>query len=54
MSTIIRRLGHAALALAGWAAIMLAMPFLGPAGREVAVVGDMHAAVRAVADRAGR
>jgi len=52
MSTIIRRLCHAALALAGWAAVMLALPFLGPAGRQVAVVGDPSAAVRAVA-RAG-
>ena len=52
MSTIIRRLGYATLALAGWAAIMLAMPFLGPSGRQVAVVGDPSAAVRAIA-RAG-
>src|SRR5690349_7312637 len=48
----LRRLGYAALALAGWTAIMLAMPFLGPAGREVAVVGDPSAAIRAIA-RAG-
>lgn len=52
MSTIIRRLGYAALALAGWAAIMLLLPFLGPSGRQVAVVGDPAAAVRAIA-RAG-
>jgi len=52
MSTIIRRLGYAALALAGWAAVMLLMPFVGPTGRQVAVVGDPSAAVRAIA-RAG-
>lgn len=54
MSTIIRRLGQAGLALAGWAAIMVAMPFVGPEGREVAVIGDMHAAVRAVVNSGGQ
>lgn len=54
MSTIIKRLGQAALALAGWAAIMLAMPFFGPEGRDVAVIGEVHAAVRAVVNSGGR
>ena len=40
MSTIIRHGRYALLALLGWLAILIAMPFLGPAGREVAVVGD--------------
>lgn len=33
---------------------MLAMPFLGPEGRDVAVIGDMHAAVRAVVNSGGQ
>lgn len=48
MSTIIR-LG---LALAAWLAVMVAMPFLGPSGRQVAVVGDPGRAV-AIVTRAG-
>ena len=48
----LRHLVHAALALVGWAAIMLLMPFVGPSGRQVTVVGDPAAAVRAIA-RAG-
>lgn len=52
MFMIIRRVGRwialAALVLAAWAAIMLAMPFMGPSGRDVAVVGDAAAAVRAI------
>lgn len=37
---IARLLGGAALALCAWAVVMLAMPFLGPSGRLVAVLGD--------------
>lgn len=52
MSTIIRPLlrwlALAALVLAAWAGIMIAMPFVGPSGRDVAVVGDAAAAVRAI------
>ena len=48
MSTIIR-LG---LALAAWVAVLVAMPFLGPTGRQVAVVGDPSRAV-AIVTRAG-
>ena len=50
MSTIIK----AALALAAWAAAMLAMPFLGPSGRQVAVVGDPGRAVAIVAEAGGQ
>jgi len=52
MSTIIERAaragGRAGLVLSAWSAVMLALPFLGPAGRQVAVVGDRDAAVRAI------
>jgi hypothetical protein len=52
MSTIIRRAARAA-AIAGlvmtlWSLAMLAMPFLGPSGRQVAVVGDPGEAVTAI------
>lgn len=50
MSTIIK----AALALLGWAVIMVAMPFAGPSGRQVAVVGDADRAVRIVAAAGGQ
>jgi hypothetical protein len=54
MSTTIERAlrvaGTAALALSAWAAIMLAMPFVGPRGRDVAVIGP----VAAVAAAGGR
>ena len=57
MSTTIRRAGrgllYAAIALAAWFAILVAMPFLGPAGRQVAVVGDPARAVRIVAEAGG-
>jgi hypothetical protein len=54
MSTIIRRAGYVALALLAWFAILVAMPFLGPSGRQVAVVGDADRAVRIVAAAGGR
>lgn len=51
MSTIISRgargLALAALVLAIWAAIMVAMPFMG-SGRDVAVTGDAANAVRTI------
>ena len=50
MSTIIK----AALALLAWSAILLAMPFVGPSGRQVAVVGDGASALRIVAAAGGR
>ncbi|HEX8622600.1 MAG TPA: hypothetical protein VF718_11585 [Allosphingosinicella sp.] len=57
MSTIIRALrwaGAAALVLAAWALVMVAMPFLGPPGRQVAVVGDTASALRAIAAAGGQ
>jgi hypothetical protein len=52
MSTIIRRIARAgllvALVLVAWFSIMLAMPFVGPAGRQVAVVGSQARAGRAI------
>jgi hypothetical protein len=54
MSTIIRRGLYVLLVLLGWAAIMLAMPFVGPEGRQVAVVGDPDRAVRIIANAGGQ
>jgi len=48
MSTIIEWTGRAALVLAGWLLIMLAMPFFGPSGRDIAVVGDKVRAINAI------
>lgn len=57
MSTIIRRVrraaGWTALALGIWALVLLAMPFVGPAGRDVAVVGDSTRAIRIIAAAGG-
>jgi len=39
MSTIIEWAARVGLVLAAWLLILLAMPFLGPSGRQVAVVG---------------
>lgn len=50
MSTIIK----VALALVAWLAILLAMPFVGPSGRQVAVVGDTARALRIIAAADGR
>jgi len=40
--------------LLAWLAILIAMPFVGPSGRQVAVVGDAGRAVRIVAAAGGR
>lgn len=48
MSTIIRHCFYAALALLAWFGILVAMPFIGPSGRQVAVVGDPASAVRII------
>ena len=45
---LVRWLALATLVLTVWAGIMVALPFVGPAGRDVAVVGDAAAAVRAI------
>jgi hypothetical protein len=50
---MLRWLGAAALVLAVWALVMVAMPFLGPSGRQVAVVGDTARAFRIVAAAGG-
>jgi hypothetical protein len=58
MSTIIERAlraaGGASLAVAGWAAVMLALPFIGPPGRQLAVVGDPARTVPAILAAGGR
>jgi hypothetical protein len=54
VSRFLRGLAWAVVALAVWAGIMVAMPFVGPAGRQVAVVGDAEAAVRAVSAAGGQ
>jgi hypothetical protein len=57
MSMTIKRFGrgllYALLALLCWFAIMVAMPFVGPSGRQVAVVGDPNRAIRIIADAGG-
>jgi len=40
--------------LGAWVVVLLAMPFIGPAGRQVAVIGDGPAAVRVIAAAGGR
>ncbi len=45
---------QAAAVLVAWMVIMLAMPFFGPAGRQVAVVGEANAAVRTIVAAGGR
>lgn len=58
MSTTISRLArgaaYAALVLGAWLLILLAMPFVGPAGRQVAVVGEGNAAVKTIVSAGGR
>lgn len=51
---LLRWAGGAALALAAWALVMVALPFLGPEGRQVAVVGDRAEAFRIIAAADGR
>ena len=51
---IVRWLGGAAAALGGWAAIMLAMPFVGPPDRLVAIWGDDPATIALVVASGGR
>jgi len=57
MSTIIKRLARVVALVAGvlgaWFLIMLAMPFVGPYGRQVAVIGNGPRAVRAVLGAGG-
>ncbi len=56
MSMIIRvarGVALVALVLGLWTMVMIAMPFVGSAGRQVAVIGDAGAAVRTVAAAGG-
>jgi hypothetical protein len=48
-----RWVGRAIAMLGLWAAIMLAMPFVGPLGRQVAVIGDASKAARVIAGAGG-
>lgn len=50
----LRFTAQAALVLGLWISVMLAMPFIGPTGRQVAVVGDGARAVRIVAEAGGQ
>ncbi|HEX8482463.1 MAG TPA: hypothetical protein VF650_11210 [Allosphingosinicella sp.] len=52
--SLLRWAGGALLALAAWAAVMVAIPFLGAEGRLVSVVGDRATALRAIAAADGR
>ncbi|MHA6723160.1 hypothetical protein [Sphingomonas sp. RS2018] len=42
-----------ALVLGVWTSVMIAMPFVGPAGRQVAVIGEGAAAVRTIVAAGG-
>ena len=46
--------GSAFLVLSVWAAVLLAMPFIGPSGRLVAVAGDEPQTYRLVVAAGGR
>lgn len=52
--SLLRWAGGAALALTLWAAVLIVLPFLGPSGRQVAVVGGRAEAFRIVAAAGGR
>jgi hypothetical protein len=51
---ILRAIALVALAMGGWLTIMIAMPFVGPSGRDVAVVGGEARAVKAIIAAGGR
>lgn len=51
---ILRWIRWAAIVLLAWVAIMVAIPFIGPSGRRVAVVGDASNAVRAITAAGGQ
>lgn len=52
ISKTLRWIRWASVVLIAWFAILVAMPFVGPSGRRVAVVGDASHAVRVIT-RAG-
>lgn len=49
-----RTLIGACIALLAWMAIMLGMPFVGPAGRQVAVVGNEKEAIDSIIAAGGQ
>lgn len=51
--SVVRGAALVALVLGLWTLVMIAMPFVGPAGRPVAVIGDAAAAVRTIAAAGG-
>jgi hypothetical protein len=51
---VLRAIALVALVLGGWFAIMVAMPFVGPSGRDVAVVGDEARAMKVIVAAGGR
>ena len=53
ISRIARAVALVALVLGGWTRIVIAMPFVGPAGRQVAVIGERNAAVRTIVAAGG-
>jgi hypothetical protein len=53
-TNILRWAASAASALGAWALLMLALPFVGPPGRQVAVVGDKAGAFRTIAAAGGQ
>ena len=53
ITRVARGAALALLVLGLWTLVMVAMPFVGPAGRQVAVIGDGAAAVRAIAVAGG-
>lgn len=50
---IARAVAMVLLVLGVWTLVMAAMPFVGPGGRQVAVIGDAAAAVRTIAAAGG-
>lgn len=54
MSTVRRGAAAAALVVAGWLAVVLALTFFSPAGRAMAIVGDPARAFDAVSRANGR
>jgi hypothetical protein len=51
---ILRAIALVALVMGCWLIIMLAMPFIGPSGRDVAVVASEARAVKAIIAAGGR
>ena len=51
---ILRAIALVALVMGVWLIIMMAMPFLGPGGRDVAVVGNEARALKAIIAAGGR